>query len=112
LNAIEATRRRLHVFAVLDTLVYARRSGRIPAALTIFGGLLHVKPMIELTNGEVKAVDALRTTSKANDRMRPSSNRADRLKGWPSCTQARSSVPGSSWHASCAQTAAPFHATS
>ena len=69
LNAIEATRRRLHVFAVLDTLVYARRSGRIPAALTIFGGLLHVKPMIELTNGEVKAVDALRTTSKANDRM-------------------------------------------
>jgi DegV family protein with EDD domain len=69
LNAIESTRRRLHLFAVLDTLEYARRSGRLPPALTIFGGLLHVKPMIELTNGEVKAIGALRTTSKANDRM-------------------------------------------
>jgi len=69
LRAIESTRRRSHVFAVLDTLVYARRSGRIPAALTIFGGLLRVKPMIELANGEVKAVVALRTTQQANDRM-------------------------------------------
>jgi DegV family protein with EDD domain len=69
LAAMESARRRLHVFAVLDTLRYARRSGRIPAALTIFGGLLNVKPMIELTNGEVRAVGALRTTSRANDRM-------------------------------------------
>jgi DegV family protein with EDD domain len=69
LEAVESTRRRVRIFAVLDTLVYARRSGRIPAALTIFNGLLHIKPMIELINGEVKAVGALRTTGKANDRM-------------------------------------------
>ena len=69
LSAIESTRRRLHVFAALDTLAYARRSGRIPAALTVFGGLLHVKPMIELTDGKVKAIGALRTTRKASDRM-------------------------------------------
>jgi len=69
LEAIESTRRRLHVFAVLDTLRYARRSGRIPAALTIFGGLLNVKPMIELSDGDVKSIGALRTTGKANERM-------------------------------------------
>jgi DegV family protein with EDD domain len=69
LSAIESTRRRLCLFAVLDSLVYVRRSGRIPAALTVFGGLLHIKPMIELANGEVKAVGALRTTKKADDRM-------------------------------------------
>ena len=69
LSSIESTRRRLHVFAVLDTLEYVRRSGRIPAALTVFGSLLHIKPMIELSNGEVKAVGALRTTKKAEDRM-------------------------------------------
>jgi DegV family protein with EDD domain len=69
LSAVDSTRHRLHVFAVLDTLTYARRSGRIPAALTVFGALLNVKPMIELTNGEVKAAGALRTTGRANDRM-------------------------------------------
>jgi DegV family protein with EDD domain len=69
LEEIESTRRRLRLFAVLDTLQYVRRSGRIPAALTIFGGLLHVKPMIELTHGEVKAIAAMRTTRQANERM-------------------------------------------
>jgi len=69
LQAIEATRRRLHLFAVLDTLAYVRRSGRIPAALTLFGSLLNVKPMIELSEGEVKTVGALRTTAAANERM-------------------------------------------
>ncbi len=69
LAAVESTRSRLHLFAVLDTLDYARRSGRIPAAMTIFGGMLHVKPMIELTQGVIKSVGALRTTGQANARM-------------------------------------------
>ncbi|HEY5981993.1 MAG TPA: DegV family protein, partial [Anaerolineales bacterium] len=69
LAAVESTRGRLHLFAVLDTLDYARRSGRIPAAMTIFGGMLHIKPMIELTRGEIKSVGALRTAGQANARM-------------------------------------------
>lgn len=69
LHAAESIRRRLHVFAALDTLAYARRSGRIPAALTLFAGLLNIKPMIELTDGEIKAIGALRTTRQANERM-------------------------------------------
>jgi DegV family protein with EDD domain len=69
LDAIESTRHRLHLFAVLDTLAYVRRSGRIPAALKLFGGLLKVKPMIELSNGAVRTIGALRTTTAANDRM-------------------------------------------
>lgn len=69
LSAIESTRRRLHLFAVLDTLEYARRSGRLPAAMTIFGGLLHLKPLIELTDGEINTVVAARTMSQATERM-------------------------------------------
>ena len=46
-----------------------RRSGRVPAAVTILGGMLNIKPMIELTNGEVKAIGAVRTTKQANERM-------------------------------------------
>jgi len=69
LNAIESTRKRLHVFAALDTMENLRRSGRVPGAVAMLGSLLHIKPLIELTNGEVKAIGAVRTTKQANERM-------------------------------------------
>jgi DegV family protein with EDD domain len=69
LHAIEATRQRLHVFAALDTMENLKRSGRVPAAITFFGGMLNIKPLIELTNGEVKTIGATRTTKQANARM-------------------------------------------
>jgi DegV family protein with EDD domain len=69
LAAIESTRKRLHVSAALDTMENLKRSGRVPAAITFFGGMLNIKPLIELTNGEVKAVGAVRTTRQANERM-------------------------------------------
>ncbi len=70
LAAIESTRRRLHLFAALDTLEYVRRSGRVPAAITILGSLLSIKPVIELTEGQVKVLGAVRTRKQANERMR------------------------------------------
>lgn len=69
LSAVESTRRRLHVFAALDSLEYARRSGRVPPRLSIFGSMLHLKPMIELTDGEIKSIGTVRTTAQANQRM-------------------------------------------
>lgn len=69
LAAIESTRRRLHVFAALDTLEYVRRSGRVPTALTILGSLLSIRPLIQLTEGQVKILAAVRTTRQANERM-------------------------------------------
>lgn len=69
LASIESTRRRLHVSAALDTMDYVRRSGRVPAAITILGGMLHIKPLVELTDGQIKAVGAVRTTSQADARM-------------------------------------------
>jgi DegV family protein with EDD domain len=68
-DAIESTRKRLHVSAALDTMENLKRSGRVPAVVTILGSLLNIKPLIELTNGEVKAVGAVRTTKQANERM-------------------------------------------
>ena len=69
LDAITSTKKRLHVSAALDTMEYMKRSGRVPAAVAMLGGLLSIKPLIELTNGEVKAIAAVRTTSQANERM-------------------------------------------
>ena len=69
LEAVESTRRRLHVYAALDTMEYLKRSGRVPATVAMLGSLLSIKPLIELTNAEVKAMGAARTTSQANQRM-------------------------------------------
>ncbi len=69
LASIADTRRRLRVFAALDTMDYLRRSGRLPAAVTVVGGMLSIKPLIELVDGQVKIASAARTTRQANERM-------------------------------------------
>jgi fatty acid kinase fatty acid binding subunit len=69
LSAIQATRQRLHVSAALDSMKNLRRSGRVPGAVAMLGSLLQIKPLIELTDGEVKGIGAVRTTKQANDRM-------------------------------------------
>jgi DegV family protein with EDD domain len=69
LDAAESTRKRLQVFAAFDTLEYARRSGRLPAAFATLGGFLNIKPLIELTNGEVKPSGVARTTKQANEKI-------------------------------------------
>lgn len=69
LASIADTRRRLHVSAALDTMDFLRRSGRVPAAITILGGMLNIKPMVELIDGVLKPVGVVRTTSQADERM-------------------------------------------
>jgi len=69
LAAIKSTHKRLHVSAALDTLEYLKRSGRVPATVAMLGSLLSIKPLIELTEGEVKAIGAVRTARHANERM-------------------------------------------
>jgi len=69
LDAIASTRKRLQVSAALDTMEYLKRSGRVPGAVAALGGLLSIKPMIELADGEVKAIGAVRTTKQADERI-------------------------------------------
>lgn len=69
LTAVKSTRERLKVYAALETMEYLRRSGRVPGAVAALGGLLSIKPLIELAEGEVKAIGAVRTTSQANGRI-------------------------------------------
>ena len=48
---------------------YLRRSGRVPAAVTLVGGMLNLKPLVELKDGELKRSGAVRTTEQANQLM-------------------------------------------
>ena len=65
LEQVRSTRQRVRVAAALDTMDYLRRSGRVPAAITAIGGLLSIKPVVELREGAVKPISAARTTRQA-----------------------------------------------
>ena len=67
LEAIESTRRRTKVIAALDTMEYLKRSGRVPAVIANIGGMLSIKPVVELRDGEVKPMAVNRTTSQADE---------------------------------------------
>ncbi len=69
LAAIRSARERTKVIAALDTMEYLRRSGRVPGAVAALGGLLSIKPIVELLDGEVKPLGAVRTTRQAGERI-------------------------------------------
>jgi DegV family protein with EDD domain len=69
LDSIRSARERTKVMAALDTMEYLRRSGRVPSAVAALGGLLRIKPIVELLNGEVKPLGAVRTTRQAGERI-------------------------------------------
>jgi DegV family protein with EDD domain len=65
----ESLCRRSHVLAVLDTLEFLRRGGRISGAQAMLGTLLNVKPLIEVRDGEVVGLERVRTRAKAYERI-------------------------------------------
>jgi DegV family protein with EDD domain len=69
LETLQSVRKRLQVIAALDTMEYLKRSGRVPATVATLGGILHVKPIIELLNGEVVPLGAVRTTRQGSARI-------------------------------------------
>jgi DegV family protein with EDD domain len=69
LAAVASARQKVQVFAALNTMENLRHSGRVPYAVAALGGLLSIKPVIELAEGVVKPIGAVRTTRQANERI-------------------------------------------
>lgn len=69
LAAIKSIRQRLKVAAVLDTMIYLKRSGRVHWAKAAIGGLLNLKPLVEITEGKVESLGAARTTHQGHLRI-------------------------------------------
>ena len=55
-DTIEASKKKVVLLAVLDTLEYLHKGGRLPKSVAIAGGLLKIKPMITLKDGSVEVV--------------------------------------------------------
>jgi DegV family protein with EDD domain len=71
LSLLAETRTRIRLIAMLDTLEYVRRSGRVSWARARIGGLLQVKPFIEVREGgKVISLGETRTRSKGIARLK------------------------------------------
>ncbi|HEY1351233.1 MAG TPA: DegV family protein [Ktedonobacteraceae bacterium] len=68
-GAVEDALMRTQILAVLDTLEYVRRGGRIGGASALLGNMLSFKPIVSLKDGEVIAVERPRTRAKAYARI-------------------------------------------
>ncbi len=64
-RATEDQARRTRLFGALDTLEHLRRGGRIGAAQALLGGMLSIKPVIEVRDGAVAEAGKVRTRSKS-----------------------------------------------
>src|SRR5207302_3325703 len=66
---LEQTRGRLRILAVLETLEFLQRGGRIGRAAALAGTLLSVKPILSVRDGEVAPVERVRTMNGALRRL-------------------------------------------
>jgi len=66
---LESIRSSTYIILTLDTLEYARRSGRVGAFSAALASVLNVKPIARLQDGLVNMVDKVRTRKAALDRV-------------------------------------------
>lgn len=64
-HAIEGDKRRLRVYGSLDTLENLKKGGRIGGAAALLGGMLSIKPLLDLSSGSVAEAGKTRTRKKA-----------------------------------------------
>ena len=69
LRRVGDARQRVRFIAMLDTLEYIRRSGRVSWARASLISLLQIKPFIELKDGVVHRLGEVRTRKKGVDRL-------------------------------------------
>jgi len=61
---------KVRLIALLDTLEYLKKGGRISSATAFFGGLLSIKPVIGIDNGQVKMIGKARGSKNANNLLK------------------------------------------
>lgn len=66
---VQAAMARVHIIAMLDTLEYAYRGGRLGKGAALLGTLLNVKPLLSIKDGEIVPVENVRTQKRALERL-------------------------------------------
>ena len=66
---LETAREKIHLVAVVDTLEYLQRGGRVSKTAAVAGGLLSIKPVVAVVDGVIKVIAKGRGNRQANRLM-------------------------------------------
>ncbi len=69
-KTLEAEKRQIRLMALVDTLEYLKRGGRVSKGLAFAGGVLNIKPVIAIENGEIVLAGKARGSKQANNLLR------------------------------------------
>ncbi len=64
-DSLMSLRDRIEFYAVVDTLKYLKMGGRLSSSAAFLGGMLNIKPLVSLIDGEVKSPGKARGQSAA-----------------------------------------------
>ena len=60
-------REKVRLLALVDTLEYLKKGGRVSAAVALAGGLLNINPVITVADGEIKLLGKARGSRQGNN---------------------------------------------
>ncbi len=66
---LESEREKIHILAVLDTLEYLKKGGRISSTVAFVGGALNLKPVVTVKDGEVAMIGKARGSKNGNNHL-------------------------------------------
>lgn len=64
---LEEEKKKIVVVALVDTLEYLKKGGRVSSAVAIAGGILNIKPVLSVTNGEINMLGKARGSKMGNN---------------------------------------------
>ena len=75
IEKLEEKKYKIRLIALLDTLEYLKKGGRISAAAAMAGALLSIKPVVAIENGEVTVLGKARGSKAGNNMLREMVNK-------------------------------------
>ncbi len=64
---LEEVKNRIIIVALVDTLEYLKKGGRISKAVAFAGGVFNIKPVLSLTNGDINIIGKARGSKMGNN---------------------------------------------
>ena len=66
-DRLQQKREKIRLLALVDTLEYLKKGGRISSTVALAGGLLNIKPVLSVTEGEIKLLGKARGSRQGNN---------------------------------------------
>ena len=64
---LEVQKKRICIIAMVDTLEYLKRGGRVSKAVAFAGGVLNIKPVLSVIDGEIEMLGKARGSKQGNN---------------------------------------------